>query len=565
MAAPDHERPLRVAAREILSTSDVVEKKLTSLQCRQEPFVIRGEVENELFPSSAWRCLLPGPSPVSVVIVGFGPASIAAARLWSARRIVDESGSAEPRIENCEADLVVAGLFDQSTLAEVRRMLGPEGVAYLETDWPLGRRTGWFRRRIERAGLEVGPMYAIAVGADRWTPSWWIPVGDSAATRFVARTGRNKHSERSLRRRLGDLPGRLAARLPQLVSRHPLLLHPRRFHRVGIVVAGTDPRSPAGGPPPDLQPALRPGGGRSPTSVAMRIGGSSTDQPILFYFDGADSSRDGEPTTVVKAPTRTEEIAAGRHEADVLGRLADRHTPVSGVPRPVPVVGASGYNAWGQTYAAGTDLATLATPARLPDLAAAVADWTTQLAQRTAEPTSASVIAGWRRSIEHVALGLAELHDGDELAGGVVAAFDRISHTKSVIHHGDLGPWNVHLTSDGSPTVLDWADSTVDGIPACDLIHFLAHLCLCAHDAYRGERRSLIIGRLMDPTSDCGRLTAHHTRDYATKVGLQVHRIDDYRIVTWALDLLDRPPSEWDSGLYLELLRAEIRRTTPKP
>ena len=42
-----------------------------------------------------------------------------------------------------------------------------------------------------------------------------------------------------------------------------------------------------------------------------------------------------------------------------------------------------------------------------------------------------------------------------------------------VFQHGDPGPWNVLITSDGRPGFLDWEAAEPHGMPLWDLFHFL--------------------------------------------------------------------------------------------
>ncbi len=524
--------------------------------------MIRRPVGNELFPTSAWRCLLPDSSPQSVVAVGSGWVSVSAADLWSNCRPVDPlpAGSGTTSTKD-EADLVVAGSFDRHTLATVGRMLGPGGVAYVEADWPRLLPARWFTQRLIGAGFRPGPMYSIAVGSDRWSPSWWIPIGRPNAAGYVARAVQeNGKSSPRLGRRIRGLASIVGSRLPHLVARHPPLLHPRRRHRLGAVVTGHDPATRFTDRGSTLMPALRPDDDRPVTEVVMRIGGSSTDQPILFYF--ADTV---EPVAVIKAPTWQEEVVAGRREAEVLCRLAAGQPPVDGVPRPLPVRGAGAFHAWGQTHAPGAALARLVGPASLDTYGATVARWAITLAHQTASAMTPSTTERLRRSVERLGTILEgdglHLDDGHELASAVAGAFERIMPTVSVQGHGDLGPWNVHVDAEGNPTIIDWADSNEADLPLCDLIHFLAHLCLCAYDGYGADRRPAVIADLMKPDSPSGRLLVDQPSAYALKLGLAAERIDDFRLVTWALDLADRPLSSWDGDLYLDLLRAEVRRT----
>jgi thiamine kinase-like enzyme len=235
------------------------------------------------------------------------------------------------------------------------------------------------------------------------------------------------------------------------------------------------------------------------------------------------------------------------------------------VPDPLPITGVDGFDAWGQSFAAGTALERLASPERLVDDGAAMTNWTIALARATRSTMPVDTVKSLRKAVEKVAIGLSDLADGQQLAQAVLASFDRLNPTAAVRCHGDLGPWNIHVDKGGRPTVIDWADSVEAGLPMSDLIHFIAHLSLQAYDAYGRDRRSHVVSELMDPAATCGRLMIKQTGVYAGGLGMDSGRIDDYRLVTWALDLHDRPSSKWETDVYLELLRAEVRRITSNP
>jgi hypothetical protein len=347
-------------------------------------------------------------------------------------------------------------------------------------------------------------------------------------------------------------------RRPDLAVNRPWLLHPSRRQRLGVVVTASRRQTT---------------NGRTDETI-MKLGGSSTDQPILFRFarDSGPSSRAAigsfeEPTAVVKVPTLDEEIASSRREAEVLTELAAFDPPVTSIPAPIDAerYRAAGLHAFGQTYAPGRPLATITDPEAMADHAAAVGEWLIELAERTAQSSEpGQPTAALRSRMADLDTTLDVLGDGAELRRGLDDALRSLDLPFSVFRHNDLGPWNVHVTETGSITVIDWADAS-DGPPACDFIHFLVHLGLCAHDAYRPDRQDRLLAEFHDGSTVLGGLIERLTADHVARVGLSPQQIPGLRTLTWALDMLRRPPNERTAGLYLDLLRAEVRRSTGRP
>lgn len=513
-----------------------------------------GASANELFPSEGWRLLLPDPGPKHVVALGDGPIAATARRLWP------ESTSAP--VDDRPIDLVVADSPDPATLAAVAGLLDPTTVAYLQFDWPRHRPYGHLRTRLHRAGLAPTTLYSISPGRHRWAATWWIPVNDIEAAQFVA--GRLTASRSRSARPIDRIRGALLAhwqRNPGLVARVPWLLHPSRNQQLGIVIGG-----------PGIHRAEK--RTEASSTTIMKIGGSSTDQPILFTFGPRSEAQpqpcaevDG-PDVVFKVPTLAEEIESSRCEAEMLTTLAALDPPVAQIPRPVDArhYRRAGLQAFGQTYAPGRPMAVVATPDLLPAHAAAVGDWVLELAARTAQAADPErKLASLDHTMAELAQSLRALPDAQDLSRRLAAAVRGIDRSLSVHRHNDLGPWNVQVTATGTITVIDWADATDDGIPACDLIHFLAHLAFCAYDGYGPVRRDRLIADLVDPGTPLGQVVWRATADHVVRLGMSPDQIPDLRLITWALDLLRRPPEQRTSGLYLDLLRAQVRRTTSQP
>ncbi|MEL7156314.1 MAG: hypothetical protein AAFN30_06920 [Actinomycetota bacterium] len=506
-------------------------------------------VANELFPSADWRYLLPDPAPASVVVLANDDSDLSTVvhRLGTS----DPPGRPDLDADGGWADLGVADRADPETIERLHGLVRPGGTIYLEMAWPRTRSAAALADRLTVAGLSDAVLYSLSPSRDRWSASWWIPLGHAEAVRFVV--GRDEHRRRAGRPILARLRtgvGRVVSAAPVLARNHPWLLWPTR-RRVLCAVA-IKPGAVAEGAPsarPGLVSSSMGASGNERTTV-MRVGGSSTDQAMLFGFgDGP------QPDLVIKAPTRTEELAASRHESEVLTFLTDRPDPMPGVPRAVSLDIHSSVAAWGQTFLPGPALAGVVSPTNLHRHAADMTEWLIELARRT-ETTGGDGIAA--DAVDRLEPLWHQLPDGASLRGGVMARVAGFRRSISVCQHQDLGPWNT-MVDGGVLGVIDWADAERSGTVLCDLHHFLAHLVLCAHDAYGLDRSPEVIDRLVDPRSEVGGLVERSLARYALAVGLDADEVRALRVLTWLLDLLRRPESEQADSLYLDLLRAEVR------
>ena len=525
--------------------------------------MIRRPVDNELFPSADWRYLLPDSSPLAVAIIGDGPTANSARTLWPTAKSVGPPGpTTGSAVGPGSADLVVADDSARSTLDLIRHLLVPGGVAYVELPWPRSSRPAGLIRQIESGGLIVEQLYSVSPSRDRWTPSWWIPVGHSAATAFVATE--IKPTDPASGSAFNRLQALLVSRWLRLGSRFahdPWLLHPIRRQRLGAVIRSQEPSGTGSGQADAGRLAPVEFQSQPDLQALLRIGGSSTDQAILFFFVDRPS-----PVAVVKAPTIVEEIHSSRHEARILTYLADRPNPVAAAPVPIPVVGAVDFFAWGQTYAAEAAMTTCLSASNLEEYARLITATLVDVAVNTkADVDQIQLSATFDAMFREFGHSLDSVADRERIRSGVEWSLSGLSLSHYVCQHHDVGPWNIRVTRSGRPTIIDWADAVETGFPMCDLLHFLVHLCLCAHDGYRPSRRSVVINEIMNPATDLGTLVASCLADYALRIDLPAEAIPQLRVLTWVIDMLRRPRSQRGDGVYLDLLRAETRRAISEP
>lgn len=500
---------------------------------------------NELFPSPAWRHLLPDQAPERIAVLDHGPVSVTAAGSFPEADAASVPGT---------ADLAIATGCDDETLARLHRWLKPGGVAYLEVPWSRVRSSGLVERRLATEGFGPVELYSLSPSSNRWAVSWWVPLNHPAAVRFVLDDRRPNRSAAQRPRREAGKAAMLMERLQPWLARHPWLIDASRSRHLCVVA-----RKPGGSECLDAAPALArsASGDRSGSSALMRIGGSSTDQPMLFVFAPGATS----PSAVVKAPSRPEEVAAGGHEGRILASLASPGHELPGVPRPLDLGSTRGVVAVGQSYLAGTPMAQLVSPDSFDSLSTLSTDWLVELAATTGRPTTDV----WCRDFIDSALSILSpslRHDEGawrvaEPLQRALAGF-RVDFT--VYRHCDFGPWNLRVDDTGALGVIDWADAVAIGPPGCDLVHHLAHLAFSAEDAYGLDQRHGVIARLMDPGRELGALVDDRLQRYASATGLDPASIDQLRLLTWVLDLLRQAPGKRSRSLYFSLLRAELDR-----
>ncbi|MDH3678828.1 MAG: aminoglycoside phosphotransferase family protein [Acidimicrobiia bacterium] len=513
--------------------------------------------ENELFPSVAWRLLLPDPAPGDIVVLGNGQTARSARSALGAR----EPG-ANDRAAGRGADLAVGEAIDPETLRELVAALRPGGTAYVELDWPRAHRTESAIAALLAEGFESVRAYSLSPSGDRWEASWWVPIGEPSTFRFVAASRRPAGTSAvgaAARRLLVGAVERCASQL----SGHPWLLHPRRGQRLGLVASLPGPDGSGSTGPGLAVRALaaagvagHPDGGPAPLAL-LRVGGSSTDQPMLFVFPPGAS----EPSVVVKAPDCQEEVAAQARESTILHWLAANDGPVPNIPLPVTIQPDLPFPVGAYVFVPGRPLTELASPASLESLATAVSDWLAALA----EGTRRAVGPGWYQTMidelfDDLAGDLGPVSGGRfdlERARAIVEGLDP---GFTVCQHRDLGPWNVHHDERTGIGVIDWADAEPSGPPVCDQLHHLVHLAVCSTDGYRPDRLDATLSAVVDPGTDIGKLVDRCIARFSNRIGLDRATIPQLRVLTWLIDLQRQDPAQRAGSLYARLLAHELRR-----
>ena len=105
----------------------------------------------------------------------------------------------------------------------------------------------------------------------------------------------------------------------------------------------------------------------------------------------------------------------------------------------------------------------------------------------------------------------------------------------TVCEQRDCSPWNIFISHDGRPLVLDWESSVLDGLPAVDLVYFLTYLGFYAHRAMRSGRYREVYRAGLDPATPTGKIHRDCLAHYAARTGLDPGLIEPLRLLTWVI------------------------------
>jgi hypothetical protein len=470
--------------------------------------------ERELNPRlrrADWRFLLPTPRPRRALCLAGGALAEAVAA------IADEVVAAGAG----DCDLVVAENPDGPTLAALRNALRPGGACYTEWDFLTGG-----ARRVERALLGAGFLDVTCYRPwprSATLPVYWIPLGAPGAAGYVRsrrrlRGGRVRRLLAGVRQRIGDLlKGRYTRRI-YAVARRPT------DNAVGLAPAAwlRENWSEWGlGPTPDRLSTLLVTGG--PRSVSKAV--------LLAFAEPSPI-----PLVAVKAP-RVDWAATGiRREGAALANLAERRPEyVPGVPRmlfcreidSVPLVG--------ETALGGRPLESLLAPRSLRTWSMKVADWLAALANGA--PTLPA--AHWQAAVVEPMLSRFVEHFGDVVDRGLLREGEGIVRAigalPSVPEQRDFGPWNLLVMPTGELGVLDWESAEVDGLPALDLLYYLAYASFNVDRAHDREGRVASYLRSLDPSTLTGGVRRDCVTRYLDALSVDPTQLAPLRVLLWLI------------------------------
>jgi hypothetical protein len=278
------------------------------------------------------------------------------------------------------------------------------------------------------------------------------------------------------------------------------------------------------------------------------------------------------PLVAVKAP-RVDWAASGiRREGAALASLAGRRPEyVPGVPRLLFCREIDGVPLVGETAILGRPLDGLLAPRSLGIWSIKVADWLAALA------TGASVLppAHWRQAIVEPMLSRFAEQFGGVADRGLLRESEGIMRTIGALppvpEQRDFGPWNLLVTPAGGLAVLDWESAEVDGLPALDLLYYLAYASFNVDRAHDRESRFASYCRSLDPSTPTGAIRRACLARYLDALDIAPGSLAPLRVLVWlihaqsdyrhaAADAGGPPPAALlERSLFFALWSEEVR------
>jgi hypothetical protein len=481
-----------------------------------------GETErNRRLRQADWRFLMPGPPPATAVCFAQGRLAEAAALV--AGRVL-QPGEAAPG----SCDLAVALNPDRATLRAAWSALAPGGTLYTEWHSLLAGGPPGVQRRLAAAGFTCAECYWPWPNPNRAAPLFWLPLAAPRALDFFLAT---RPRPSTPRRRASNGLLRAAWRL----ARRAQLLLPL------CVTAG----KPHAGKPGahQEQPVLDRlhdywsewGLGPAPRRLAWLLltgGSSSLNKAAGLVF--ADSNP--RPQVIVKLPRRPESAVSLAREAAALRAVAaGRPGGLPGVPQVVFFQDQPEVTALGETVLTGQPIYLGLRRENYRELALRVTGWLAGLAG----PAAPCPRAEWWPRLVEPALAEFEGSFGAALEPGELrqarARLATLGPLPLVPEQRDCSPWNVLLSPAGEVIVLDWESAEPRGLPALDLIYFLAFLAFFLEGAMETRRFGESIRAALDPASFTGRVQAECQARYSAALGLDPAALRPLRLLAWLI------------------------------
>jgi aminoglycoside phosphotransferase (APT) family kinase protein len=135
----------------------------------------------------------------------------------------------------------------------------------------------------------------------------------------------------------------------------------------------------------------------------------------------------------------------------------------------------------------------------------------------------------------------------------------------------DFGPWNLLVTSAGELAVLDWESAELDGLPALDLLYYLAYASFNVDHAQDRESRVGSYRRSLDPSTSTGTVRRDCLARYLDALGLDSTSLAPLRALVWLIHAQSDyrhaaadtggppPPAVLARSLFLGLWTEEVR------
>ncbi|MBI3952198.1 MAG: aminoglycoside phosphotransferase family protein [Acidobacteria bacterium] len=500
---------------------------------------LQEKVRNRLLRRADWRFLLHNPQPRKSICFANGLLSQAVGLISDC--VVDAEGDLPG-----DCDLAVAIDPDDTTLRAAWDSLHPGGSCYTEWYSPLAGRREGIRRRLEAAGFEDVTCYWCWPWPFLSRSRYWVPLEAPGALHYFLIS---RPPARNAIRRIGVailrviwlLCFRIGFTLPVCAAarKRAFLSSPQQPSAVGPALPASS-RTLVASVTPHLLSTIRAqwtSWGFGPTSDHLSLliltgGPRSICKVVALVF----AEPNHQPSLAVKMPRVPEAVAGLAREATTLQAIESlRPGGVRGAPRVLFYQEHAGLFTVGETAFAGQPLFTLIRRSNYRDLALKATDWLCDLASH-AEPHPPP--AWWDRLVEPVLTGFGE-------SFGPIIDSDMLRETRDIVatlgalplvcEQRDFAPWNILVTAEGELAVLDWESSALRGLPAMDLIYFLAYLGFFLDGAIISGRFRESYRKMLDSSTLTGRVMRECLALYADRMGLNSVNLRALRLLVWML------------------------------
>jgi hypothetical protein len=206
-----------------------------------------------------------------------------------------------------------------------------------------------------------------------------------------------------------------------------------------------------------------------------------------------------------------------------------------GTPRVLFTREVGGVPLLGETALSGRPLDSLLTRRTLRAWSHKVSDWLTDLGEGRAVRQSAH----WRETVIEPVFSRFLQRFGSAVDPGLLAQTEEILRTIGVLpavpEQRDFGPWNLLVTSDGELAVLDWESAELEGLPALDLLYYLAYAGFNVDDAHDSRSRIASYRRSLDPGTHTGAIRTECVARYLGVLGVDEAQLKPLRVLLWLI------------------------------
>jgi hypothetical protein len=265
-------------------------------------------------------------------------------------------------------------------------------------------------------------------------------------------------------------------------------------------------------------------------SILMRSRGDSIyNKLILLIFSGMDN----EPAMVVKRSRIAESAFHLANEAKVLRTIRENHGQIPGVPNLLFISQDSGSCTVGESFIGGVPIMNIRKRKNYRELALKATNFQIKLAEYT--KTKAPI--DWRDNIIKPVISYFTSSFDSVLDNDLIQKSNDIMNDLQLTHlvceHRDFSPWNILINSDRELGVIDWEGSTLQGLPAVDLINCLTYLSFYFDNNRKPSKFSECYRRMLDENSFVGTVFKECLTYYCNNIGLPFSMIPSLRLFAW--------------------------------